>query len=217
MCKYAYTRGAAAQPAAQPAPPVRSTPPSAERCAAAACAVAHIATRALQWCTTASLLCRVLSGKLPRGQQGIEFGRGSPPQGRSSVGCLPRKRPSLCRKRMADAWADEPETTPAQRAAAIADKAVDEITNQGYHYWCATRVRCRGGLPLLARPAVRCPSACERPHVRALSVLAQCAISARSVPRAAPTHQHRSQFHSQRTRRSASHERSSAACAQARP
>eukprot|EP00964_Phaeocystis_antarctica_P108003 scaffold72656_cov60-Phaeocystis_antarctica.AAC.3 len=111
---------------------------------------------------------------------------------------------------MADAWADEPETTPAQRAAAIADKAVDEITNQGYHYWCATRVRVRVRRPLLARPAVRCPSACERPHMRALSVLAQCAISARSVPGAAPTHQHRSQFHSQRTRRSASHERSCA-------
>ena len=35
-------------------------------------------------------------------------------------------------------WADDHEQpTPAQRAAAIADKAVDEITNQGYHYWCA--------------------------------------------------------------------------------
>ena len=35
-------------------------------------------------------------------------------------------------------WADDhAQPTPAQRAAAIADKAVDEITNQGYHYWCA--------------------------------------------------------------------------------
>ena len=35
-------------------------------------------------------------------------------------------------------WADDHEQpTPAQRAAAIADKAVDAITNQGYHYWCA--------------------------------------------------------------------------------
>ena len=58
---------------------------------------------------------------------------------------------------MADAWADEPETTPAQRAAAIADKAVDEITNQGYHYWCATRVRIRVRLPPLARPTVPWP------------------------------------------------------------
>ena len=38
-------------------------------------------------------------------------------------------------------WADDPsKPTPAQRAAAIADKAVDEITNSGYHYWCGAPV-----------------------------------------------------------------------------
>ena len=38
---------------------------------------------------------------------------------------------------MADWAVDLAQPTPAQRAAATADKAVDEITNQGYHYWCA--------------------------------------------------------------------------------
>ena len=37
-------------------------------------------------------------------------------------------------------WADDPsKPTPAQRAAAAADKAVEEITNSGYHYWCASK------------------------------------------------------------------------------
>ena len=51
------------------------------------------------------------------------------------VGWLALPRPMAAN---AADWADDhAQPTPAQRAAAIADKAVDEITNQGYHYWCA--------------------------------------------------------------------------------
>ena len=45
-------------------------------------------------------------------------------------------------------WADDPsKPTPAQRAAAIADKAVDEITNSGYHYWHNTVPKGEGAAP----------------------------------------------------------------------
>ena len=97
----------------------------------------------------------------------------------------------------ADDWADDhAQPTPAQRAAAIADKAVDAITNQGYHYWCAHGIAIvagyRTGAPHRAlAPAHASVHACAlAPYsfhaFHALLVLG--AAQAHSLPTTLPTH-----------------------------